>query len=155
MPGVSFDIGGAPLTYAQIRALPTDPDELKAYLIKLDAAGRDGTWTPDQIAKWRVEMLFTQSWTLLSQLPVSPAVRAATYRMLAGLPGLTVTEKVRDAKGRTGAGISYAYRNADGSSVETRLVIDPDSGSLLAREEKSGASLLLDAQFSDGKPPRS
>jgi hypothetical protein len=154
--GSSFDIGGTPLTYAQIRALPTEPDKLKAYLIKLDdAAGRDGTWTPDQIAKWRVEMLFSQSWTLLSQLPIAPAVRAATYRMLAGLPGLTVTENVRDAKGRTGAGISYAYRNADGSSVETRLVIDADSGALLAHEQKSDASLLLDARFSDAAPPRS
>jgi hypothetical protein len=156
-PGDSgFDIGGTPLTYAQIRALPTEPNKLKAYLIKLDdAAGQDGIWTPGQIAKWRVEMLFSQSWTLLGQLPVAPAVRAATYRMLAGLAGLTVTENVRDAKGRTGAGISYAYRNANGSSVETRLVIDPDSGSLLANEQKSDASLLLDARFSDAAPPRS
>ncbi|MFC6018416.1 CU044_5270 family protein [Plantactinospora solaniradicis] len=156
VPGVSFDIGGSLLTFAQVRALPTDPDKLKAYLVKLDdAAGKDGNWTPDEIAKWRVEMLFTQSWTLLSQLPVPPAVRAAPYRMLAGLPGLTVTENVRDARNRTGAGISYAYRNADGSSVETRLVIDPDSGSLLAHEHKSDASLLLDARFSDAAPPRS
>ena len=154
--GSDFAIGGTPLTYAQIRALPTDPDKLEAYLIKLDdAAGRDGTWTPDQIAKWRVEMLFSEAWTLLSQLPVPPAVRAATYRMLADLPGLTVTGNVRDAKGRPGAGISYAYRNEDGSSVETRLVIDPDSGSLLANEQKSDASLLLDARFSDAAPPRS
>jgi hypothetical protein len=156
MPGVSFDIGGTPLSYAGIRALPTDPDELKAFLIKLDdAAGRDGTWTPDQIAKWRVEMLFSQSWTLLSQLPVSPAVRAATYRMLAALPGLRVTEDVRDAKGRAGVGIGYAYRNADGTSFETRLLIDPDSGSLRAREQQSESSLLLDARFSDAEPPRS
>lgn len=157
MPDGSFlAIGGTPLTYAQIRALPTDPDKLKDYLIKLDdAAGRDGIWTSKQIEKWRVEMLFTESWELLSQLPVSPAVRAATYRMLAGLPGLTVTENVKDAKGRAGAGISYAYRNADGSSSPTRLVIDPDSGSLLAKEDKSDSSLLLDARFSDATPPRS
>jgi len=151
--GSGFDLGGTPLTYAQIRALPTDPDKLKARLIELDdAAGRDGAWTPDQIATWRVEMLFSQSWTLLSQLPAPAAVRAATYRMLAGLPGLTVTENVRDAKGRTGTGIGYAYRNADGSSVETRLVIDPDTGSLLAYDQKSDATLLLDARFSDAAP---
>ena len=157
MPDGSFlAIGGTPLTYAQIRALPTDPGKLKAYLIKLDdAPGRDGTWTPEQIETWRVEMLFTESWELLSQLPVPPAVRAATYRMLADLPGLTVTENVKDAKGRAGVGISHTYRNADGPSAPTRLVIDPSSGSLLAREDKSGSSLLLDASFSDATPPRS
>jgi len=153
--GSSFELGGTPLTYAQIRALPTDPGQLAARLVELDdAAGHDGAWTPEQIATWRVEMLFSQSWTLLSQFPAPPAVRAAAYRMLAGLPGLTVTGNVRDAKGRTGAGIGYAYRNADGSSVETRLVIDPDTGSLLAYEQRSDASLLLDARFSDAAPPR-
>ncbi|WP_433131144.1 CU044_5270 family protein [Micromonospora sp. CA-240977] len=155
-PGVSFDIGGRSLTYGQVRALPTDPDMLRAYLLELDdAAGRGGTRTPDEAARWQAEMLFSESWALLSQLPAPPAVRAATYRMLADLPGLTVSENVRDAKGRAGVGISHAYRNADGSSVETRLVIDPDSGSLLAREQKSEASLLLDARFSDAEPPRS
>ncbi|MEH1164154.1 CU044_5270 family protein [Micromonospora sp. CPCC 205539] len=154
--GGLFEIGGTPVTYAQIRALPTDPEKLKAYLIELDdAAGRNGSWTPDQVAGWRVEMLFSQSWALLSELPVAPAVRAATYRMLATLPGLTTAGPVRDAKGRAGAGISYAYRNADGTSVETRLVIDPESGSLLAREQKSEASVLVDARFSDVAPPRS
>ncbi|MEU4476296.1 CU044_5270 family protein [Micromonospora sp. NPDC023888] len=151
----TFELGGTRLTYAQVRALPTDPDRLRAYLIELDdTTGRNGTWTPDQIARWRVEMLFSQSWTLLSQLPVAPSVRVATYRMLAGLPGLTAEGNVRDAKGRAGAGISYAYRNADGSSVRTRLVIDPDSGSLLARQEKSEASVLIGSRFSNAAPPR-
>lgn len=156
MPGPGFlAIGGTPLTYARIRALPTDPAKLKAYLIKLDdAAGRDGVWTPEQIEKWRVEMLFTESWELLAQLPVPPAVRAATYRMLADLPGLTVTQNVKDAKGRPGVEIGYTYRNADGTSAPTGLVIDPDSGSLLAREDKASSSLLLSAGFSDATPPR-
>ena len=158
MPDGSFSIGGTQLTYAQLRALPTDPGKLKAHLIKLDdaaAGGHRSTWTPEQIERWRVEMLFSQSWELLSQLPVSPAVRAATYRMLAGLSGLTVAENVRDAKGRTGVGISHTSHNADGSSVETQLIIDPDSGALLAQKQRSGTSLLLDARFSDATPPRS
>lgn len=156
IPEVRSEIGGRPLTHAQIQALPTDPDRLKAYLIGLDeAAGYDGTWTPDQIARWHVEMLFTQSWTLLGQLPVPPAVRVATYRMLADLPGLTAEGSVRDGKGRAGAGIGYAYRNADGASVKTRLIIDPDSGSLLAREQASESWVLVDARFSTAPPPRS
>ena len=99
-------------------------------------------------------MLFTESWGLLIQLPVSPAVRAATYRMLAEVPGLTVTENVKDAKGRAGVKIGYTYRNEDGTTAPTALVIDPDSGSLLAREDKASSSLLLSAGFSDATPPR-
>jgi len=157
MPDGSFSIGGTQLTYAQLRALPTDPGKLKAHLIELDdeAAGGHRGWTPEQIGKWRVEMLFSQSWELLSQLPVSPAVRAATYRMLAGLSGLAVAENVRDAKGRAGVGISHTSHNADGTSVETQLIIDPESGSLLAQKQRSMTSLLLDARFSDATPPRS
>jgi hypothetical protein len=160
-PDGGFTIGGTPLTYAQIRALPTDPEKLKAYLIGLDmAAGHDGKWTAEELARWHVEMIFTESWELLTALPVSPAVRAATYRMLADQPGLTTDGTVRDGKGRAGAGISYAYRVADSATAEprlvgTRLIIDPDSGALLAHEQKPEAWLYLDARFSDATPPRS
>ena len=152
-PDGGFGIAGTPLTYAQVQALPTDPAKLKAYLIARDtAAGHDGTWTPDQLARWYVEMLFTQSWELLAQLPVSPATRAATYRMLADLPGLTTENNVHDATGRPGAAIGYTYR-VDDRTVPTRLIIDPESGALLSRDEDPEAWILLDTHFSNATPP--
>ena len=155
----TFAIGGVTRTYAQIRAMPGDPAKLKAYLIGLDeAAGHDGKWTREELDRWHVEMLFTQSWGLLTELPVSAEVRVATYRMLADLPGLTAEGTVRDAKGRTGAAISHtAQVSEDGRvrSVKTRLVIDPESGALLSQEQGPGTSVLLGAHFSDDAPPRS
>ena len=154
----TFAIGGVPRTYAQIQAMPGDPAKLKAYLIGLDeAAGHDGKWTRDELDRWHVEMLFTQSWALLTELPVSTEVRVATYRMLADLPGLTAEGSVRDAKGRTGAAISHTSQvSEDGKvrSVKTRLVLDPESGALLSQEQGRGTSVLLDAHFSNDAPPR-
>ncbi|MEV7621759.1 hypothetical protein [Actinoplanes sp. NPDC089786] len=49
-------------------------------------------------------MLFTHSWTLLTELPVPLAVRVTTLRMVADLLGLTSKGTLRDAKGRAGAG---------------------------------------------------
>ena len=46
----------------------SDPGKLKAYLFALDeAAGRDGVWTPNQIAKWRAAPFLT-----LADVPRSP-----------------------------------------------------------------------------------
>jgi hypothetical protein len=39
--------------------------------------------------------------------------------------------------------------------VNTRLVIDPDSGSLLAWEQKSDATVFLSSRYSSTPPPRS
>ncbi|GIF98835.1 CU044_5270 family protein [Catellatospora citrea] len=151
---LGFELAGRKLTYAQIQALPTDPDGLKAYLIKADDETR-GELRPGELERWRVEMLFSSARNLLTELPVGPPVRAATYRMLAGLPGLKLTENVRDEHGRTGAGIGYAYRNADGSTYESTLVIDPRSGALLALKEPSSSVVMLGDRFTDTPPPRS
>lgn len=153
-PTGGFELAGKQLTYAEIQALPSDPDTLKAYLVKADQEAR-GTWQPDDPAAWRVELLFGHARSLLADLPVSPQVRAATYRMLAGLPGLTVTENVRDAHGRAGAAISHTIRNDGGDSFELSLVIDPQSGALLAVEERSVNTLMLGQRFTDAAPPRS
>lgn len=149
-----FELAGRKLTYAQVQALPTDPDALKAYLIKADDEARVEL-RPDELERWRVEMLFSSARILLTELPVGPRVRAATYRMLAGLPGLKLTENVRDEHGRAGAGIAYAFRNEDGSTYESTLVIDPRSGALLALMEPSLSVVMLGDRFTDTPPPRS
>ena len=155
-PDGAFNVGGTPLTYAQIRALPTDPAQLRAHLLALDeaAGGHDGPRTRAKLDRVRVEVLFTQSWQLLTQLPVSPPTRAAIYRMLADVPGLTAQGSVEDAKGRAGVAIGFTFW-VEHRTVDSRLIIDPESGAPLAREEKTGSEILLDTRFSDATPPRS
>jgi hypothetical protein len=90
----------------------------------------------------------------LLTLPVTPAVRAALYRMLAGLPGVRSLGPVTDAGGRAGVAVALSGRysgcgqesalHSGGGTeerptfascvVEQRLVIDPASGMPLAQE---------------------
>jgi len=143
IPASEFQLLGKDLTYAEVRALPTDPEQLKAYLQGLDPQGADP------------ELLFSLGLEILRALPVSPQVRAATYRMLAGLPDLRVTMGEQDARGRTGSGVSHAFRNSDGTTYELKLIIDPETGDLLATVDRAGSTLLLGDRFTDAKPPRS
>lgn len=152
--GLGFVLVSKDLSYEQIQALPTDPDALRAYLRRAEVEAL-GTFKPDDLEAWLVESLFSHARSLLIELPTDPRVRAATYRMLSGLPGLHLTENVRDAHGRIGAGISCTIRSTDGTSYESMLVIDPQSGALLAVQEPSASTVFLGDRFTDEAPPRS
>ncbi|NUR51771.1 MAG: CU044_5270 family protein [Hamadaea sp.] len=143
VPPFGFALLNRDLTYADVQALPTDPGLLKAYLSGLDPRGVDD------------ELLFSLGTQILTQLPVSPQVRAAVYRMLAEVPGLTITPSEQDAKGRTGVGVTHGFRNSDGSTYEVKLIIDPQSGDLLATADRQGSTLRLGDRFSDEAPPKS
>ena len=140
-----FSFGGGPLlSAAGLRALPADPSRLR------DLIGRG--WNRYEGVN-REEYLFEVTPALLT-LPVTPAVRAALYRMLAGLPGVKSLGPVTDAGGRAGVAVALAGRysgcgqesvlHRDGGTeehpafasctVEQRVVIDPASGLPLAQE---------------------
>lgn len=82
-------------------------------------------------------------------MPVTPAVRSALYRMLAGIPDVHSQGHVRDVSGREGTAISLngtyqecADRGTDQAktrkpcTVRQRLVIDPKTGQPLAEEPR-------------------
>jgi hypothetical protein len=153
LPGTGFELVGRTLSYEQLQALPTDAAALRAYLTAAETEAR-GSFQPDDLPVYVSEMLFLHSRSLLTDLPVPPGVRAATYRMLAGLDGLTLTENIRDAQGRPGAGVSRTMRNTGGDMFTLTLVIDAKSGSLLASEHRTGSTLLLGDRLTDEQPPR-
>ncbi|MCP2325268.1 hypothetical protein HDA40_003775 [Hamadaea flava] len=141
VPPFGFALLSKDLTYADVQALPADPARLKAYLTALDAQSMD------------TELLFSLGGEILTQLPATPQVRAAVYRMLAELPDLTITQGEQDAKGRPGVGVQHTFRNADGSTFDSKLIIDPQSGDLLATVDRQGSTLRLDDRFTDEAPP--
>jgi hypothetical protein len=139
-------VGGGPLlSAAGLRALPADPARLRALILR-------GFSPPGQVVN-KEEYLFEMTPALLT-LPVTPAVRAALYRMLAGLPGVRSLGPVTDAGGRAGVAVALSGRysgcgqesalHSGGGTeerptfascvVEQRLVIDPASGMPLAQE---------------------
>lgn len=65
---------------------------------------------------------------------LNPAQRAAALRLLAELPGITVTGTVTDRAGRPGEAFSITS-DFHGLPVQYTVIIDPGSGALLGYEE--------------------
>lgn len=100
-----------------VTPLPTDAAELKAELLKNYPSDADHT---EESWLWAVA-----EWLLLDT-EATPGTRAATYRMLAALPGTYVSDGMTDADGRTGVALVF------GGTTRHQLIVDRDTGELLA-----------------------
>jgi hypothetical protein len=123
--------GNANLTFAQFQALPSSTAGLAAAIgkeIKSEQipAGTTGAY----------QRMFDICTQLLKWDPITPAVRAATFRVLATIPGVSLAGKVTDPLGRTGYGIAFDTGTGPGSAggQEEVLVIAPGSGTFLTDE---------------------
>jgi hypothetical protein len=98
-------------TPAYLASLPTDPEQLRAVL-RAEAAG------DDHLIFKRVSALAIAADALLS-----PELRSALYRVLAGLPGVERVPGQVDLAGRVGVAIA----ETDRGGRRTEIVIDPVS----------------------------
>jgi hypothetical protein len=137
-----FQVGSQDLSAAQLLALPADPARLKALIMK----------EYDPTSGQSADSYLFQVTPVLLTMPVTPAVRAAFYQMLADLPGVRSLGQVRDTAGRDGVAVALSdrYRGCGNEMfvgierpwrptfsacvVQQRLVIDPDTGLPLAQE---------------------
>ncbi|GAA4627160.1 hypothetical protein GCM10023196_038270 [Actinoallomurus vinaceus] len=107
--------------------LPTDPARLRMAML---------TWMRDHDAMpahpdvW----LFREGAKLLNadSRPLTPPVRAAVYRMLAGLPGVRSLGRVRDPLGRPALGVAMTEHTSALGTLEWQLLIHPSSDFLMA-----------------------
>lgn len=122
--------GNANLTFRQFQALPLDPAQLAAVMRREVRSERFPA------GKATDERMFDISTQLLKLDPVTPAVRAAVFRVLATIPGVSLTGPVTDPLGRTGYGITLneGSRGEPPGTVDETLVIDPGTGAVLADE---------------------
>ncbi|MQY04760.1 CU044_5270 family protein [Actinomadura macrotermitis] len=119
---LSFPDGSA----AQLRRLPTDPAQLRAYILR-KPHGSEGPITD-------AERLYDAVWDLFSE-PAPSNVRAAAYRMLAQMPGIRSLGSVSDPLGRRGHAVALpSGAPSGGPATERRLVVDTATGRLLAEE---------------------
>ncbi|MGY5050706.1 CU044_5270 family protein [Streptomyces sp. 900105755] len=139
-----YAVGPNNVSYQYLRALPSTTAGLRRHLETLYAqdSGAEGG------AAGRSAWMLRQAGNLIT-MPVKPAVRAAAYRVMAGLPGVRVVGHVTDPLGREGVAVEFpkAYPTPLGTTRE-RLVVDPSTGSMLsdqtlllepsARAEKAG-----------------
>ncbi|GAB2822299.1 hypothetical protein GCM10022221_20340 [Actinocorallia aurea] len=140
------DLGGRPITLAQVQALPTEPDALEDVL----AEGLDEGELHDTI-------IFERGVDMIMRLPVSAEVRAAAYELLADLPGVESTGVVADPLGREGPSVAT---HADGAEkVLYQLILDEKTGLPLATQTvelpsgtTSGARVVTEIGWTDEKP---
>ncbi|MGW2458075.1 CU044_5270 family protein [Streptomyces sp. NPDC001761] len=125
-----YALGPDNVSYKELRALPATDGALRHYLEKLYAQDDSA----DHSAPGRSTWMLRQAGNLVT-MPVKPAVRAAAYRLMAGLPGVRVLGHVTDALGREGVGVEPpdTYRTPLGTTRQ-RLVFDPATGSMLSDE---------------------
>ncbi|MFI7636510.1 CU044_5270 family protein [Nonomuraea sp. NPDC049400] len=152
---------GRNVTMKDLRELPADPDGLKKRL--LSWKGQD-TDVPKSGDGW----LFVVSTGLIMDMPVTPEVRGAAFRMLAELDDVQVVENVTDAQGRRGTAVAIKDRTQGGGVSENRLIFDEATGRALANEhvvvEPGGfqaglepgtvwnSDALIEAGWTDAKP---
>lgn len=137
------------MTFKQVQALPADPDGLRSALRRAiprdhPTAGR----TADEVVK-------NCATDLLSFVPAPPKVRAAAYRMLAAMPGVTAMGTVTDERGRKGFGLHVRVLRG----VADTVVIDPGTSFVLSTSRtvpdvpgKVDKVLYLRAGWTGGEP---
>ena len=97
-----WGVGSAQLSWADLHRL-SSASALDAALRRMwnrepDKAGQFGTTSYSQyIFQWAGQLLTS---------PAQPAIKAATYRLLAAQPGLVTVGTVTDPEGRSGAALS-------------------------------------------------
>lgn len=122
---------GRNITMKDLRRLPADPARLKKWLeAAYDGHGTESTDEEMSAHVW----LFKVGVGLVTDMPVTPEVRGAAFRMLAGLDGVRVTENVTDSEGRRGTAVSVTEDVPGPAVLEDRLVFDVATGRALARE---------------------
>ncbi|MEV4221282.1 CU044_5270 family protein [Nonomuraea sp. NPDC049725] len=138
--GTAGHLIGGPLTWKQVRALPSDPGKLRSYLEegigRLDLAG-----SGMDVKEARAHILLRDCVEIISQLPASPEVRASAYRILASLPGIRAEGEVTDPQGRRGQALGYREEIEPGVFARVQLVVDPGSGLLLAEVRRHTTDL--------------
>ncbi|MFK0169499.1 CU044_5270 family protein [Streptomyces sp. NPDC090306] len=149
------DTGGTPAgisrpTYKWLGSLPTDPDELLAYLKSRMPSTNDSE--PDQ---W----VFDEIGDLLGEV-MPPRTAAALYRAAARIPGVTAAPDARDAIGRGGLGI---VREDSRHVFRTEWVFDAKdftflgSRTVLAKDTsyaKAGSLMSSSAEIENGVTDR-
>lgn len=127
------------LHYEDLDALPTDVGALRAVIDARAAAGGGAT----------DYQRFTIVGDLLRETVGTPQLRAALYRVAAGLGGVELIGSVTDRAGRTGIGVAMTSHESSRGLERRTLIFDPDTSMLLAEEDV----LLEPVDWLDAEPP--
>ncbi len=132
---VRFVVGYQELTLAQVRRLPADTARLTAWLRAaiqpaLDKRPPAGAKPEPGFQPLSVEELLFAAAADVLGLPVDPAVRAAAFRVMAGVHGAKLMGAVTDPMGRTGTGVAFR----ESPDADRVYIVDEATADLLAQQ---------------------
>jgi hypothetical protein len=127
------------LYFEDVDALPTDPAALR-QLIDQRAASGGGSTDYER---------FTIVGDLLRETVGTPQVRAALYRVAAGLSGVQLIGSVTDRAGRTGTAVAMTSDQSSRGLERRVLIFDPSTSMLLEEQDV----LLHRVSWLDADPP--
>ena len=127
------------LYYENVDALPTDVRTLRHMIDERAAAGGGATDSER----------FTIVGDLLRETVAAPKVRAALYRVAAGLGGVELVGAMTDRAGRVGTAVSMTNDQSSRGLERRVLIFDPETSGLLAEEDV----LLHKVDWLDADPP--
>jgi hypothetical protein len=131
--------GPGSLYYQNVDALPTDVGALRRIIDDRAAAGGGSTDYER----------FTIVGDLLRETVAAPQVRAALYRVAAGLGGVELIGSMTDRAGRTGTAVGMTNEQSSRGLERRILIFDPQTSVLLAEEDV----LLHKVDYLDTNPP--
>ncbi|MDP9226010.1 MAG: CU044_5270 family protein, partial [Actinomycetota bacterium] len=132
------DFGPQKLGFEDLSRLPTEPSAL-TNVIRERAQSADPPLHDE---------MFVVIGDYLRQQSAPPQLRAALYKIAAGIPGVELVGEIRDRAGRAGVGVAMTTTYT-GLKQRHILIFDPRTSALLAEE-----TLLLEKpSWSDVQPP--
>lgn len=115
----TFNVGGEPLTWTDLDALPTDAAELKEVLsekVRDHQSGEDNA-------------LWEGVTGLLRESPASPELRRALWQVAASMPDVELLGTMTDSVGREGTAVER--NQLDQGWYRVVYILDPSDGTLL------------------------
>jgi len=129
--------GTSDVTWDELMNLPTDPDQLYAWLY--EAVGDAG---PDPLTE-----MWAATWDLLRQSPAPTDLRQALYIVASRLPNITIEQNLTDVLGRPAVGIGHDWPGGG-----TRYLLDPATGTVLEHQELIGPEVTYRDTFIEQGP---
>ncbi len=120
---INEEYGPGSLDYQSYGSLPTDPDKLRNELLAVP----HGDWSEEVGLLWSVE-------DVLRDGGAPPELRAALFRVAAGIDGIELVGEVTDRVGRPGIAVALEYEG-NGLVFREWMIFDPETASLLGTEK--------------------
>jgi hypothetical protein len=114
------EAGGCVPIVGYYPGMPTDPNEMLAYLNEVSLVDTENNPTYDALPGWEDNVVGKTVAELMSSSYLLPAQQDALLKVMAATPGFQVVSPMSDATGRPGVGIEWSFEGG-----VSAIIFDP------------------------------